>query len=396
MIEFTRYNDLLILKYLSEPDNQWLINGLNNDETVIVKHVFHFTKRDLYNSSVIKREESDTPLEFILGRRGKNGYIKINGRIFRIDISVFIDDAIRPSMDYFKAVKDISIFGKLSKIARQDIYIGGNNPTAIPKIEFRRLIRGFPNTYELQKYAEARISAVLKSYLDSFVDGEEKYNNYMNKKVSEKGADLLEHYRGSELEKYKAILHKLEKMLENENSYNEMQWQTEILQIIRLLYPKYICVFKGAPVRDTYNKKRREIDFLLVDSAGHVDIVEIKKPFDNCIVTKGMYRDNHIPLKELSGTVMQIEKYIFYLNKWGEKGEKILTEKYRKELPANFNIKIINPAGIIVMGRGNNMSSAQKGDFEVIKRKYKDIIDIITYDELLNRLRFTIDQFQRA
>lgn len=396
MNEFERNKDLLILKYLSVPDNQWLIDRLNNDETVLVKHVFYFAKHDLYESRALEEEEPEKPLEFVLGRQDDNGYIKIDGQILNINIAIFIDDTITLSMDYFRAVKNISVFGKLAHIARQDIFIGGRNPSAVPKDEFRRLIKNFPNTYELQKYAEARVCAVLKNYLDSFLDAEEKYNNYMNKKVSAKGLDLLERYRDSELEKYKEILVKLEKMLENENSYNEKQWQAEILQIIRLLYPKYICAFEEAPVRDTYNNKNKKIDLLLVDSSGNTDILEIKKPFDNCILTKGMYRDNYIPLKELSGTVMQIEKYIFYLNKWGKKGEEVLTEKYKNRLPANFNLKIINPGGIIVMGRDNNMSSAQKEDFEVIKRKYKNVMDIITYDDLLGRLRFTIDHFQKT
>jgi hypothetical protein len=34
--------------------------------------------------------------------------------------------------------------------------------------------------------------------------------------------------------------------------------------------------------------------------------------------TLGQYRNNHIPLRELSGAVMQIEKYIYYLNRWGK------------------------------------------------------------------------------
>ena len=395
MIEFKKDKDLLILKYLSEPDNQWLIDELNNDETVVVKHVFHFAKHNLYDPRTIEEEQPETPLEFVLGHKDDNGYIKISGRILKIDISIFIDDTIRLSMNYFRAVKNISVFGKLAQIARQDIFIGGSNPTAIPKDEFKRLIKNFPNTYELQKYAEARVSAVLKNYLHSFIDAEEKYNSYMNKKISEKGLDLLGRYKHNELDKFKAILYKLEKMMESENSYNERQWQAEILQIIRFLYPKYICAFDEAPVRDTYHNKTKKIDLLLVDSSGNTDILEIKKPFDNCIVTKGMYRDNYIPLRELSGTVMQIEKYIFYLNKWGKKGEEVLTEKYKNKLPANFRIKIINPTGIIVMGRDSNLSSAQKEDFEVVKRKYNNIIDIITYDDLLGRLRFIIEQLQK-
>ena len=132
-----------------------------------------------------------------------------------------------------------------------------------------------------------------------------------------------------------------------------------------------------------------------IDSNGNVDIVEIKRPFDNCIVTKNTYRDNHIPLRELSGTVMQIEKYIFYLNKWGKKGEDVLTNKYKEKLLDDFKIKITNPSGIIVMGRENCLSNIQREDFEVIKRKYKNIIDIITYDDLLKRLKFTIEQLKK-
>ena len=46
------------------------------------------------------------------------------------------------------------------------------------------------------------------------------------------------------------------------------------------------------------------------------------------------------------------------------------------------------------MGRKKGMSKKQQQDFEVIKRKYKNIIDIITYDDLLERLGFTISQWR--
>ena len=183
-------------------------------------------------------------------------------------------------------------------------------------------------------------------------------------------------------------------MLNNELSYSEAQWQEELLQIILLLYPKYIHVFKEAPVRDTYNNANRKIDYLLVDSSGNTDIIEIKKPFNKCIVTKRTYRDNYIPLRELSGTVMQIEKYIYYLNKWGKKGEKKLTEYYKDKIANDFKIRITNPCGIIIMGRTKGLSINQIQDFEVIKRKYKNVIDIITYDDLVERLKFTIQQWE--
>ncbi len=47
------------------------------------------------------------------------------------------------------------------------------------------------------------------------------------------------------------------------------------------------------------------------------------------------------------------------------------------------------------MGRENNLSLDQKSDFDVVKRKYKNIVDIITYDNLLERLHFTMEQIQK-
>ena len=157
---------------------------------------------------------------------------------------------------------------------------------------------------------------------------------------------------------------------------------------------KYIKALQGVPVRDTYRNTTRQIDLMLIDASGNIDIVEIKQPFDKCIITNSQYRDNYIPLRELSGTVMQIEKYVFYLNKWGRKGEDRLTTRYKAGLPPDFSIKITNPGGIVIMGRDNNLTQAQRQDFEVVKRKYKNIIDIITYDDLLRRLDFIVQQLE--
>ncbi|MHB8279721.1 MAG: Shedu immune nuclease family protein, partial [Candidatus Humimicrobiaceae bacterium] len=156
----------------------------------------------------------------------------------------------------------------------------------------------------------------------------------------------------------------------------------------------YIAAFDEVTINDIYNKKRK-LDFILVDSNGNIDVVEIKRPFNKSIVSQNKYRDNYIPLRELSGSVMQIEKYVFYLNKWGIKGEEILTKKFKNDLPKNFRIKIINPGGLIIMGRENDLTNEQLADFEVIKRKYINIIDIITYDELILRIEKLIDKFNQ-
>jgi len=138
----------------------------------------------------------------------------------------------------------------------------------------------------------------------------------------------------------------------------------------------------------------RYIDIALVDANGNLDVIEVKKPFDDKILRKSLYRGNSIPTSELSGSIMQAEKYLFHLSKWGVKGENILTTKYANELPAGMRIRISNPKAIIIVGRdqigGANMTGSQLLDFEIIKRKYANMMDIITYDDLLRRLNNTI------
>ncbi len=340
-------------------------------------------------------ENEHDSVEFEIATK-ENEYYRFPSDLMSLKHDLFIHESVDFARRFFVAERGISIFLKIDEMVEESIYIGGDSERAIPLKVYTDLLKAFPNTYELNRYASARTSAVLSSYIDTKEDYEAKYQAYLNKKVTKKGTNFRYYFSELEVMKYKSILEKLNMMLNDEESYSEAQWQEELLQIILLLYPKYIHVFKEAAVRDTYNQSNRNIDYLLVDSCGNTDIIEIKKPFNKCIITEKTYRGNFIPLRELSGTVMQIEKYIFYLNKWGRKGEDKLTGHYKKELSENFKIKITNPSGIIIMGRKKGLTEKQLQDFEVIKRKYKNVIDIITYDDLIERLEFTIEQWKET
>ena len=188
-------------------------------------------------------------------------------------------------------------------------------------------------------------------------------------------------------------------MLKNSDSYSEKDWQNKILPFLLLLFPKYIAVLDNLHIKDFYSKPNkttdRFIDLTLVDVNGHIDIIEIKKPFENCIVSKGKYRNNFTPKKELSGAVMQVEKYIFHLSKWGKIGEETISKKRRKELPSDLSLRITNPKGMIILGKEKDLKGDQLFDFEFIKRKYSNIVDIITYDDLLKRLDNIIEMLKR-
>lgn len=394
MIEFKNLNNIVTLSYSSDmPSPEWVYHELDNSGSVKIGKAFLFTKAELLTAFNPNNEHE--PVEFQVAEK-KGDYFCFKKEVLSIEHDLYTHKSIKLERRLFIAERGISIFGKIDQLVKQPIYIGGDEDGAIPETTIRELLKAFPNTHELNMYASARISGVLSSYIETKDDYEEKYQQYLNKRVSREGTNLSYLFSDVELLKYRGILDKLNNMLREENSYSEAQWQEELLQIILLLYPKYIYVFKEAPVRDTYNKINRKIDYLLVDSSGNTDIVEIKKPFEKCIVTNQTYRDNHIPLRELSGTVMQIEKYIFYLNKWGKKGEETLSEHYKAQISPGFRIKITNPSGLIIMGRTKGLTQDQIHDFEIIKRKYKNVIDIITYDDLIERLKFVINRWEET
>jgi len=394
MITFKKENNYFILVYIPDGDIQFLKDKFSANEVYKLNNVFEVKKDNIYGdfNAHIKNNE----IEFKLANLEEDYYL-FDKKILGIERKLYIHQDILIDKNFFVARRGISIFPKIDKIIAKhenEIRIGKSKRDNIPLDIFTKLIKNFPTTWELNLYTNMRIEVVIKNYLESKKDYEENYTQYMNKKISNIGENIFETFNNYEVEKYNTILNKLKSMLENEDKYSERQWQKEILQIIRLIYPKYIAVFEGVRIKDVYKSKNRYLDYMLVDANGNIDLVEIKKPFGNKgLVSKSLYRDNHVPLRELSGSIMQVEKYIFYLNKWGKRGEDTLTSNYSSELPIGFKIKITNPNALIIMGRDGSMNRDQGSDFEIIKRKYKNIIDILTYDDLIRRLENTISMF---
>ena len=134
---------------------------------------------------------------------------------------------------------------------------------------------------------------------------------------------------------------------------------------------------------------------------GNIDVIEIKKPEVDILLRKTLYRGNYVPTGTLSGTIMQVEKYLFHLNKGGPATEEKITLKFRKLLPPNLRIRITNPKAMCILGRDRKdnghpiFNEGQSGDLEVIKRKYANMIDIITYDDLLRRLDSILASLKR-
>ena len=287
----------------------------------------------------------------------------------------------------FIATYNISIIHRIDLMIKHDLYIGvENKENYIPVEMFNNLIKLFPNRNELSKYSEKRIAIILKEKLINLDKYEFIYENYLSKKENRIQNNDIDSKSKLKIayEQFSIAIDTLEYMLENENYYSESVWQAKIYDIIQLLYPKYIYYEREVRFNGIDSHDKRP-DFILVDANGFIDVLEIKKP-DTSILSKNItYRNNYVPVRELSGTVQQVEKYIYCLNNLNSNDN--FFKKVEEKIPNGIKVKVLNPNGMIIMGRNNTFNEQQNQDFELIKRQYKNITEIMTYDDLLLRLK---------
>ena len=390
-IEKNNWNLLLIYS----PD--WWIDYFNkhfsdfgNEEVILIKRgVFNFRKNDLLEYNYDK--DSDEII-FIIWKL-ENKYYRVRKEIFNTKYDILIYENCKITEKYF-ILYNFSILCKLEDLSNQEIVIGWKKKNSIPEDAFNNIINSFPTKNELFLYKNARITNILSEYLEWVTNSQDKYEKYLERRKKIKiNIDSIDWINKYEIKKYEFILELLKEMLNNYEIYSEKQWEKEILNIVLILFPKYIKSYNSVPLIDYYTSFKpikREIDLVLLDSNNNLDIIEIKKPSNNDIVTQKPYnRDNHTPMKNLSSAVMQLEKYIFHLNKWWKDWESELSSKYKEE------IHIVNPKWLLIIWRCDWLDKRQKFDFEIIKRQYSNIVDIVTYDDLIRRLENLIKKFSK-
>lgn len=382
-------------------NSEWVWDELTKNNEVRISRIFVLELRDLHNHPTSTQDFKGYEYRFQFGTFD-DGYVTIPARVLDIKNDLLISRDVTLKRSIFVAERNVSIFGHLSELLEHSdpIVIGGTRPDAIPWDVFEELQKNFPNTYELNRYVDARVQTILSQYLDGMKDARGRYESYLNKKTSLTSVTKLDLdvLKKLEIEKYVLIRDLINDALVTKKDWSEGDWQQLMLSFLLLLFPKYIKVLENITIHDYYSnptkKTNRYIDIGLVDANGNLDVIEVKKPFDDKILSKSPYRGNNVPTSELSGSIMQAEKYLFHLSKWGINGEDTLTKKYATELPTGMRIRISNPKAIIIVGRdqigGANMTGSQLLDFEIIKRKYANMMDIITYDDLLRRLNNTI------
>lgn len=389
-VTFEKHDNELWICYSPEYGLGYMHEKFNQNEPVVIKHTFVVTPEFL-------REENDARIEeakFCIGEL-IGDYIRLFSEVTRTNHNFFFAKDIRFKLNLFVAQRGISILDKIDEVIDRDFYVGGDweKNQGISMDTYMELINKFPKTAELDKYAHYRISHVLKEYYPECDRYEQLYDEYMSKlreklsiKANETDADFN---RKIDLEQFKIAYQDLSEMI-NDLGVDEAEWQRKIHNILRLLYPQYIYCAREVQFPDIEKGEKRP-DFLLVDVHGFVDILEIKKATVRVLT---QYRNNYVPSREFTGAIQQIEKYSLCLNTSIEAKAKVISV-FSDEIPDGFKIQVLNPQGILLLGRSDEFTPQQQSDFELIKRQYKHIADIMTYDDLLCRLKNIITALSR-
>lgn len=164
-------------------------------------------------------------------------------------------------------------------------------------------------------------------------------------------------------------------------SHGESWWQTYIRSKILLIQQGYI---KAIEKMNIAIGETRFPDFSLVTHDNYVDILDIKKP-DTAILKLDTSRGNYFWDTELSKAISQVENYISNVTRFASEVRSYILDEHK------IDLKVVRPRGIILAGDASQFTEQkQKDDFRLLSQGLKNLI-IVTYDELLTRLKNYIE-----
>jgi len=171
------------------------------------------------------------------------------------------------------------------------------------------------------------------------------------------------------------VLDEFEKMLKD--NPHETKWGKFLEKNLYLLDSKYVEV---VPELNVVLAGARKVDFGLVDTQGFLDIFEIKKPSTPLLSAKtdrGNYYWNTYAIKAIT----QAEKYLYN----AERKAANLAEDIKRE--GRISVTVIKPRAFLLIGASTQLDTDEKKeDFRILRMSLKNI-EIILYDELLERLK---------
>ena len=415
-ISFEKKDRQLILCYETESD--WLEEKLEEDQDFQIYKTFSFSKKDL----IFKDEESPLGYEykFVFGEKVQN-YFRIDKEKISATFDLYIDVSLSINQSWFVTSsskrskyqdktgeeKSSSIYGNIlyafKNFYKHDkLFIDIDSESTfkddgfhITQSTYKHFVEIFPTATNVKYQTLSIFTKLLKSELD-VVDYEEIYSRYKSREISVRNKEDIKTEEICKQEKVKFIYAKdqLLKSLERSAAgefIHEDEFSKLIAQIFCFLNPKYVKIHTKLNISDyTGARANCQADLSLIDCEGNIDLIEVKSPqaYPN-LFRKRQYRNHYVPSGELSGAINQLEQYLKCLTK-------MTTEEISNKNPALQNemgeikLKAVHPKGYIIFGRdaasfnGDNINQ-KKLDFELIKNTYKDVVDIITFDELVQR-----------
>jgi len=183
----------------------------------------------------------------------------------------------------------------------------------------------------------------------------------------------------AQIQSLKELAADLERALSENRS--EPWWQTYIRSKILIIQQGYIKALDQINVAVVETKYP---DFSLLTHDSYLDILEIKKP-STPLLKKDESRGNFYWDTEISKAIIQVENYIENVSKHGDHITVHLQKRHK------IDMQVLRPRGIIIAGNRNTLvDQKEKDDFRLLSQSLKNIT-VLTYDELLTRLRNYIE-----
>jgi len=171
------------------------------------------------------------------------------------------------------------------------------------------------------------------------------------------------------------VISEFESLLKGTTS--ETDWGKFLLKNLFLVDSKYL---KAISELNVVLAGARKVDFGLIDYQGHLDIFEIKKPSTD-LLSKKQDRGNYYFHTDTIKAITQAEKYLYQAE-----GKRDILEKdilIEKEL----SVKVIKPRAILLIGNTSQLDTEKKKiDFRILRNSLKNV-EIVLFDELLDRLK---------
>jgi hypothetical protein len=227
-------------------------------------------------------------------------------------------------------------------------------------------------------YVPGTLSKTLSKDIVKRMSSEDKeaMTRFLPEFISSESISAINFLKASaEIESLRELATELEQ--EISNSHAESWWQTYIQGKILIIQQGYIKAIEKMNIAIGNTKFP---DFSLVTHDNYLDILEIKKP-DTQILKADASRGNYFWDSEISKAVIQVENYLSNVSNYAAEVRSYILDKYKLDL------KVVRPRGIILGGDARGFTEQkQRDDFRLLSQGSKNIT-IVTYDELLTRLK---------